>query len=73
MVILLILNKLDMKFGKILKSSIRIFTKFVPQTLLASIAGELAIWAVESLVKNTKSKVDDKVLDIVIEKVKEGK
>jgi hypothetical protein len=59
-----------MKIGQILKSSLRLVTFFVPQAALAKIASEVAIWAVESLVKNSKSKVDDKILDIVKTNVK---
>lgn len=62
-----------MKIGKIIKSGFRVVTLFIPQTVLAKIAGEVAIWAVESLVKNTKTKVDDKGLEIVKKVVKGNK
>ena len=61
-----------MIIGKLFKSSIRIVTFFIPQTILAKVASELAIWAFESLVKNTKTKIDDKGLRIVKKIIKEG-
>ncbi len=60
-----------MKIGKLIKSSFKIVTVFIPNAILAKIAIEIAIWAVESLVKNTKTKIDDKGLKIVKKIVKE--
>lgn len=54
-----------MKISTIFKSSLKIVTLFIPQSVLVKVAGEIAIWAVESLVKNSKSKIDDKGLEIV--------
>ncbi len=62
-----------MKITSLLKSSLKLITIFIPQTILAKIAIEIAIWAVESLVKNTKTKIDDKGLEIVKKIVKEEK
>ena len=56
---------IKVKMGKIIKSGFRIVTIFVPKTILAKAATELAVWAVESLVKNSKTKVDDKALNTV--------
>lgn len=62
------------KFARVFKSTIgvglKVLTVFIPQTKLATIAGGIAIWAVESLVKNSKSTVDDKVLDLVKKELK---
>lgn len=62
-----------MKVLKLFKTTTRVITTFVPNALLAKIASEVAIWAVESLVKNTKTTVDDKGLEIVKKVVKENK
>lgn len=60
-----------MKIFNLFKSATRVVTTFVPNALLAKLAGEIAIWAVESLVKNSKTKVDDEGLAIVKRVVKE--
>jgi hypothetical protein len=54
-----------MKILSFLKSSLKVITIFIPQSTLAKLAGGIAIWAVESLVKNSKTKVDDEGLVIV--------
>lgn len=55
---------------KIFKNTTRIITTFVPNAILAKIATEVAIWAVESLVKNSKTKVDDEALKVVKKAIK---
>lgn len=62
-----------MKIFNIFKATTRIVTTFIPNALLAKIAGEVAIWAVESLVKNSKTKIDDEGLEIVKKVVREQK
>jgi len=47
------------------KSSLKLITVCFSQSTLLRISSSIAIWAVESLVRNSKSKVDDKVLDII--------
>ncbi len=61
-----------MKISKIFKSSLKLVTIFIPQSVLAKVATEIAIWAVESLVANSKTKIDDKGLEIVKKVVKEN-
>jgi len=60
-----------MKFIKLLKSTLSVATFFIPQSLLARIASGVAIWAVESLVQNTKTTIDDKGLEMVKKIVQE--
>ncbi len=62
-----------MKILKLFKATTRVVTTFIPNAMLAKIASEVAIWAVESLVKNTKTQVDDKGLEIVKKVVREEK
>ena len=62
-----------MKIISLFKSSLKLITIFIPQTILAKIASEIAIWAVEALLKNTKTKIDDEDLEIVKKIVKEEK
>lgn len=50
---------------KLIKTTLRIITVFIPKARLAKMASSIAILAVESLVANTKTKVDDKALKIV--------
>lgn len=56
------------KFSKIiplLKSSIKLITIFIPQSILIRITIDTALWAVDSLIKNKKfndRKLNDKVL-----------
>lgn len=69
---LLILNRLEMKIGTIIKSSVRLITFFIPQAVLAKLASELAIWAVESLVKNDRTEVKEEGLAIVEKVILEG-
>lgn len=60
-----------MKIFSIFKATTRVVTTFIPNALLAKIASEVAIWAVESLVKNSKTKVDDEGLKIVKKVIRE--
>ena len=53
------------KIVRLFKSSIKLITFFIPQTILVRISIGIAIWAVESLVKNSKTSIDDNVLKIV--------
>ena len=53
------------KIIELLKSSIKLITLFIPQSTLVRISTGIAIWAVESLVKNSKTSIDDNVLKIV--------
>lgn len=54
-----------MRFFSILKPFTKTISLFIPNTILARITAQLAILAVESLVKNSKTKVDDQGLEIV--------
>jgi len=54
-----------------IKLALKLVTIFIPQARFAKIAAGIAIWAVESLVKNSKTKVDDEALKIVKDIVKE--
>jgi len=54
-----------MRFFSIIKPFTKTISLFIPNTVSARIASQLAILAVESLVKNSKTKVDDKGLEIV--------
>jgi hypothetical protein len=56
----------------IFKCGFSVVTMFIPQSVLAKAASGIAIWAVESLVKNTKTKIDDKGLEIVKKVIKNG-
>jgi hypothetical protein len=62
-----------MKLSTIFKSSLKIVTVFIPQGALAKVAAGIAIWAVESLVKNSKTTVDDEALKVVKKIVKKTK
>lgn len=62
-----------MRLGRIFKSSLRLITTFVPNAVLAKIATEIAIWAVESLVRNSKTTIDDKGLEIIKKVIKKSK
>ncbi len=53
------------KIITILKLSPKIITFFLSKSVLMRISSSIAIWAVEALVKNSKSKVDDKILDLI--------
>jgi len=55
-----------------IKNLLKLITIFIPQGTLMRISSSIAIWAVESLVKNSKSKVDDKVLSIIKKELKEN-
>lgn len=48
-----------MKISNIFKHSLKIVTIFIPQARLAKLAIGVGLWAIESLVKNSKTTLDD--------------
>ena len=51
-----------MRILKVFKSGVKIVTVFLPQGALAKVCIGVGTWAVEELVKNTKTTLDDKAL-----------
>lgn len=62
-----------MKLASIFKASLKIITIFIPKAQLVRIASGIAIWAVESLVKSTKTTLDDRGFAIIKKVIKAKK
>lgn len=52
---------------------VAVLTKIALKLLTSEVAERVLILVLESLVKHTKSKVDDKLVDIVKDALKQGK
>ena len=57
---------------KLIKKALSLISISIPKVILARIASEALLFAAESLVKNTRTKHDDKFLKIVKDVIEEN-